>query len=199
MIRLALPMVFGMAAIILFNVIDTLYVGRLGSTELAAMSFTFPVVFMLTHLTVGLGVGVTSVIARVIGGGDPDRVRRLTTDGLILANTVVIVLALAGLFSVDPVFRALGAGEERMGTPTVKVQSPVPSACTQCSAPSSDPTQRTSSSPKYAGELITDPPVGYSQSSEPSGRIARRLSPAPMKTLPSGPIAGEERTTCPVG
>ena len=112
LIRLALPMVFGMAAIILFNVIDTLYVGRLGSTELAAMSFTFPVVFMLTHLTVGLGVGVTSVIARVIGGGDPDRVRRLTTDGLILANTVVIVLALAGLFSVDPLFRALGASEE---------------------------------------------------------------------------------------
>jgi len=112
LIRLALPMVFGMAAIILFNVIDTFYVGRLGATQLAAMSFTFPVVYMLTHLTVGLGVGVTSVIARAIGEGDPDRVKRLTTDGLILANTVVIVLAIVGLLSFDPLFRALGAGDE---------------------------------------------------------------------------------------
>jgi putative MATE family efflux protein len=112
LIRLALPMVFGMAAIILFNVIDTFYVGRLGATELAAMSFTFPVVYMLTHLTVGLGIGVTSVIARAIGEGDPERVRRLTTDGLILANTVVIVLAIAGLASAGPLFRALGADDE---------------------------------------------------------------------------------------
>lgn len=112
LIRLALPMVFGMAAIILFNVIDTFYVGRLGAAELAAMSFTFPVVYMLTHLTVGLGVGVTSVISRAIGEGDSDRVRRLTTDGLILANSVVIVLAIAGLASVEPLFRALGAGDE---------------------------------------------------------------------------------------
>jgi putative MATE family efflux protein len=112
LIRMALPMVFGMAAIIMFNVIDTFYVGRLGATQLAAMSFTFPVVFMLTHLTVGLGVGLTSAISRAIGEGDPDRVRRLTTDGLILANTVVIVLAIAGLLSFNPLFRALGAGDE---------------------------------------------------------------------------------------
>jgi putative MATE family efflux protein len=112
LIKMALPMMFGMTAVILFNVVDTLYVGRLGATELAAMSFTFPVVYMLMHVAVGLGVGVTSVIARAIGKGDHDRVRHITSDGLILANTVVIVLAVAGWLTIDPLFRVMGADEE---------------------------------------------------------------------------------------
>jgi putative MATE family efflux protein len=112
LVRLALPMVFGMAAIVLFNVVDTLYVGRLGATELAAMSFTFPVVYLVMHVAVGLGVGVTSTISRAIGQGDSERVRRITSDGLFLANTVVIGLAIAGLLTIGPLFRALGAGEE---------------------------------------------------------------------------------------
>lgn len=112
LVRMALPMVFGMAAVILFNVVDTLYVGRLGAIDLAAMSFTFPVVYMLMHVAVGLGVGLSSVISRVIGEGDHERVRRLTSDGLILANTAVVVLAIAGFVTIGPLFRALGAGDE---------------------------------------------------------------------------------------
>jgi putative MATE family efflux protein len=112
LVRLALPMVFGMAAVVLFNVVDTFYVGRLGSTELAAMSFTFPVVYMLMHVAVGLGVGLTAVVARVIGQGDLQRVRRLTTDGLFLANTVVITMAVAGILTIEPLFRSLGAGDD---------------------------------------------------------------------------------------
>jgi putative MATE family efflux protein len=112
LVRLALPMVFGMTAVILFNVVDTFYVGRLGATELAAMSFTFPVVYLMMHVAVGLGVGVTSVISRAIGEGDHARVRRLTSDGLILANTVVIGLAIVGLLTIGPLFRFLGASED---------------------------------------------------------------------------------------
>jgi putative MATE family efflux protein len=112
LVRMALPMAFGMAAIVLFNIVDTFYVGRLGATELAAMSFTFPVVYMLMHVAVGLGVGLVAVVSRVIGEGDHWRVGRLTSDGLILANTVVMVVAIAGLLSIEPLFRALGAGDD---------------------------------------------------------------------------------------
>lgn len=112
LVRLALPMVFGIGALILFNVVDTFYVGRLGATELAAMSFTFPVVYLMMHVAVGLGVGVTSVISRAIGEGDLERVRRLTSDGLVLANTVVIVLAIGGFLTTGSLFRSLGASED---------------------------------------------------------------------------------------
>jgi putative MATE family efflux protein len=112
LLRLAGPLVVGLAAVILFNVVDTFWVGRLGARELAAMSFTFPVVFLLMSMAIGLGVGVTSVVSRVIGEGDTERVCRFTTDGLFLANIVVVVFAITGLLTIGPVFRVLGASTE---------------------------------------------------------------------------------------
>lgn len=111
-LELAGPMVFGMAAVILFNVVDTFWVGRLGALELAAMSFTFPVVFLVMSIAMGMGVGVTSVISRVIGQDDPAAVRRVATDGLFLANVIVVVVAIGGLLTIEPLFGALGASPE---------------------------------------------------------------------------------------
>jgi len=115
LLRLAGPMVLGLAAIILFNVVDTLFVGRLGVRELAAMSFTFPVVFVVMNIAMGLGIGTTAVISRALGRGDQSEVRRLTTHGLILANAVVVVVAVAGLTTIEPLFAALGASPETIG------------------------------------------------------------------------------------
>ena len=109
LLRLAAPMVLGLVAVVLFNVVDTFWVGRLGARELAAMSFTFPVVFLIMSIAMGMGIGVTSVVSRVIGAGKSDEVCRLTTDGLLLANAMVVVVALVGLATINPVFRALGA------------------------------------------------------------------------------------------
>lgn len=112
LITLTLPMVWGIFAIVAFNLADTYYVGQLGTDQLAAMSFTFPVVMTLGSLALGLGVGASSVIARAIGHGDRNIVQRLTTNSLTLGVVAVAVLASLGLLTIDPLFRALGAGPE---------------------------------------------------------------------------------------
>ena len=104
-------MLIGIAAIVLFNVVDTFGVGQLGAAELAAMSFTFPVVMVVFSVSMGIGIGATAVIARALGHGDEDQVRRLTTDALLLANVAVTAVAIGGLLTMDPLFRALGADE----------------------------------------------------------------------------------------
>jgi len=109
LLKLAGPMVVGILAIILFTVVDTFYVGQLGAVPLAAMGFIFPVVFFVMSISIGMGVGVTAVVSRVIGEGDTVRVRCLTTDGLILANLTVVAFAVLGLVTLKPLFRALGA------------------------------------------------------------------------------------------
>lgn len=111
--RLALPMVLGIAAIVVFNVVDTFWVGRLGPDALAAMSFTFPVVMVVMGLAIGVSVGATAVIARAIGAAEQEAVRRLTTDALLLALLLVTAVAGLGIVTLDPLFRALGA-EERI-------------------------------------------------------------------------------------
>jgi putative MATE family efflux protein len=108
-------MIFGMVGMVAFNLVDTFFVGRLGAQELAALSFTFPVVLTINSLALGLGTGASAVIARAIGEGDDRRVRRLTTDSLILSFLIVMAFVVLGLLTLRPVFRMLGASEEMTG------------------------------------------------------------------------------------
>lgn len=108
------PMVVGVLAIMLLNAIDTWFVAQLGATELAAISFTFPVVSLIGSLMLGLGTGATSVLSRAIGAGEHERVRRLTTDALGLAMAIVALVSALGLATIDPVFSAMGATEETL-------------------------------------------------------------------------------------
>jgi len=110
--RMTVPMIFGILAMVAFHLTDTFFVAQLGTNALAAMSFTFPVVLVIHSLSMGLGVGASAVISRAIGGGNQDRVRRLTTDSLALALLVVGLFVTAGLLTIDPLFRLLGATEE---------------------------------------------------------------------------------------
>ncbi len=109
---MTIPMIFGMVGIVAFNLVDTFFVGRLGTPELAALSFTFPVVMVIGSLALGLGTGASAVISRAIGEQDTQRVRRLTTDSLVLSVTIVGIMVVIGFFTIDPLFRALGATPE---------------------------------------------------------------------------------------
>jgi putative MATE family efflux protein len=110
--RTTLQMLLGILAMVAFNLVDTFFVGQLGKLELAAMAFTFPVVTVFGGLALGLGQGASAVISRALGEGDRGRVRRLTTDALLLSVAVVTVLVVAGLATIGPLFRAMGASDE---------------------------------------------------------------------------------------
>jgi putative MATE family efflux protein len=112
LLKLTVPMLFGMLGMVMFNLVDTFFVGQLGANELAALGFTFPVVMVVASMSMGLGIGTSSVISRAIGEGNQSRVQRLTTDSLALAVSVAAGVIILGLLTVDPVFRLLGATSE---------------------------------------------------------------------------------------
>lgn len=107
--KLAIPMAVGIVFIIPVNLVDTYFVGQLGTAELAAMSFTFPVVTLVMSLAMGLGIGATSAVSRALGGGDAPAVKRLTVGALVLAVLVVSVISGVGVLTQRQVFTWLGA------------------------------------------------------------------------------------------
>jgi putative MATE family efflux protein len=109
--RLTGPMILAIGAMVTFNLTDTFFVGRLGPTELAALSFTFPVILIVNSIAMGLGIGASAVISRAVGRGEGHEVRRLSTDSLTLALSVVALFVVVGFLTIDPVFRKLGATE----------------------------------------------------------------------------------------
>ncbi len=112
LLRLTMPMIAGMASVVVFNLVDTFFIGQLGKNELAAMSFTFPVVMVINSIAMGLGIGVSAAISRYVGKAATDRVRRLATDALLLGLVVVSLFVIAGELTIRPVFTALGATSE---------------------------------------------------------------------------------------
>ena len=109
LMQLAGPMVFGIIAVISVSLIDTYYVGRLGTQELTALSFTFPVTLTVSSLAIGLGAGASSVVSRAIGAKERDEAKRLATDSLALALILVMFVAALGYLTITPLFTLLGA------------------------------------------------------------------------------------------
>ena len=112
--RMALPMFFGIIGMIAFNLIDTYFIGRLGTLELSAISFTFPIVFIIGSIALGLGIGTTTLLSRSIGGGDTEQNKRITTDSLILSLIIVGSVIGIGLLTMDSVFSMMGASSEEL-------------------------------------------------------------------------------------
>ncbi len=109
LVRLTIPSIGGMFAITIFNLTDTFFVSRLGTDSLAAMGFTFPIVMVIGSLSIGMATGAGSVLARAMGSNDHHLMNRAATDGILLSILMVIVVSAAGVLTLDPVFRALGA------------------------------------------------------------------------------------------
>ena len=114
LIRLAIPMIFGLVSIMLFNLVDTFYISLIGVRELVAISFTFPVTFTLMSFSFGIGIGAAAVISRAIGEGDQHRVQRLTTDSLLLVALIIICVAGLSFFALDSIFTLMGASTESL-------------------------------------------------------------------------------------
>ena len=109
LLNLTVPMIFGMVGIVAFNLVDTFFVGQLGTQELAALSFTFPIIMVIGSLAMGIGTGALAVISQAIGRGDHHKVKRLTTDSLILSCLLVAFFVALGMMTIEPFFRLLGA------------------------------------------------------------------------------------------
>lgn len=112
--RQAAPMALGLVAIFSFEAVDLFFISRLGDAPLAAVSFTFPVIWLLIGIGIGFEAGASSCVARAVGRQDQGLARRLTTDTAILATIVAFILCVIGLFTIRPVFSLLGATEELM-------------------------------------------------------------------------------------
>lgn len=112
LVAMTVPVLFGISTMMLQTFIDMWFIGRVGVRELAALSFAFPVLMVVTSVAIGLGAGTSSVVARAIGSQDHRRARRLATDSLILSFGITAAVSVIGVLTIAPLFRLLGAPED---------------------------------------------------------------------------------------
>lgn len=112
--KMTTQVLVGMITLMSFNLIDTFFIGLLGTEPLAAISFTFPVTFTIISLAIGLGIGTSAVIAKARGADKLDEARDDGLGALILSFILVAILAIATYYATDLIFTALGAKPEML-------------------------------------------------------------------------------------
>jgi putative MATE family efflux protein len=112
--KMTLPMILGMIVLMTFGLVDTFFIGMLGTQQLAAISFTFPVTFTVISLNIGLGIGTSAIIAKLLGAGQHDQAKETATGALMLTMVLAIVLAIAGVMTMEPIFRLMGADQQQL-------------------------------------------------------------------------------------
>lgn len=111
LLRFSLPAVISMTVASSYNLVDAIFVGRLGPTALAAMSVTYPLAFAFVAIASGTAVGVTSLIARSLGAGDHENANRTASVAITLSFLLSVIIAAICLPILDGIMRILGAND----------------------------------------------------------------------------------------
>ncbi|MFW5644441.1 MAG: MATE family efflux transporter, partial [Bacteroidota bacterium] len=109
----ALPLLIGSVFQQLYNVVDSIIVGRvIGKEALAAIGNAFPIMFTLIALIIGVAFGGTIVISQYFGARDYERVRRAIGTIYVLMFSMALVLSAIGLIFIDEILALVDIPEE---------------------------------------------------------------------------------------
>jgi putative MATE family efflux protein len=110
--HLAVPMILEIGVINFVQILDTYWVGKLGSAALAAVTISVSIRWVMNSLANGLGIGGMAVVARRIGEKDRTAADHAAWQTILLALTVSVVLGGLGFALSRPLLLLLGASGE---------------------------------------------------------------------------------------
>lgn len=109
--RLAVPTIISMLITSFYNMADTFFVGKIGTSATAAVGVVFPVMAIIQALGFFCGHGSGNSISRHLGSKDVQSARELAATGFFLAFALGILLMVLGLIFLDPLSHLLGSTE----------------------------------------------------------------------------------------
>lgn len=108
LLAFTMPMVAGNIFQQLYNVVDSVIVGRyVGFDALAAVGASFPVVFMMVAVVTGLSMGCSTVISQLFGAGEYSKMRKAVFTSVAFLTVVALVCTVIGLLIAQPMLRLI--------------------------------------------------------------------------------------------
>ncbi len=109
---LALPSIVANTLMDVFNIVDMIFVGRLGPSAIAAVSIGGIVMGLVRMIAMGISTGTVAMVSRFVGAGDHRSAEEVITQTLFLNFFFSAVIALLGHIFAETILRAMGATEE---------------------------------------------------------------------------------------
>ncbi len=111
-LRLSFPIIVANILQTAYQVVDTFWVGRLSAEAVAAVSFCFPISFLLIALGGGLPIAGTVLLAQYTGRGDQEATNHVAAQTLLMVFLISLVLAAIGYTLATPMMRLMGAAPD---------------------------------------------------------------------------------------
>mgnify|MGYP003473102293 FL=1 len=112
LVALSVPIVLSNILQTAYQLIDTFWVGRLGAGAVAAVSVSFPLVFLIIALGGGLAIAGSIFIAQYAGARDAKMVNHVSAQTLLMVVSVSLVLAGIGYAFAPGILRLMGIGSD---------------------------------------------------------------------------------------
>lgn len=108
-LRMTWPMTIGIGSIISVSLADTYFISLLGARELAAISYSFPIVTLFFNIVFGMAIAMSATISRKVGAGEKEQVREVIVIGLAITLGLTIAMSVLFLTFSHPIFAWMGA------------------------------------------------------------------------------------------
>ncbi len=112
LLKLAVPIVIGNLLQTMYQLTDTFWVGRLGNAATAAVSLSFPPLFLLISLGGGLPIAGSILVSQFKGKGDQKAVNHIVTQTFLMLFIISIVISIVGYLITPAIIRASEVSDE---------------------------------------------------------------------------------------
>lgn len=102
LMSMSVPMMISMLIQSLYNIVDSIYLSRLGTKALTAVSLAFPIQNISSSAAIGMGVGITCAVSIHLGAGRQEKANQTATLGMALALLHCGLFVLFGLLVTKP-------------------------------------------------------------------------------------------------
>ncbi len=104
LISMSIPPMISMLIQSLYNIVDSMFVAKLGEDALTAVSLAFPIQSLIIAVSVGIGVGVNSYIARKLGEHQQKEANSAVLHGLLLSFFGYVLFLIFGYITIPTFF-----------------------------------------------------------------------------------------------
>lgn len=109
---LALPIVLTNLLQSAYQLIDSFWVGRLGAESVAAVSVSFPLIFLMTALGAGFSIAGSTLVAQYVGAKNQKQVNHVSAQTLIMVVLTSLLLGSIGFIFAPSILHLMGVGAD---------------------------------------------------------------------------------------
>ena len=115
LLRFTMPMLVGNIFQQLYNIVDSMIVGRfVGTNALGAVGSVGSITFMFFSLCLGLGSGIGILISQYFGAGQMDYVKKCIANAIYITLATGILMSICGVVLAEPILHLMKTPQENM-------------------------------------------------------------------------------------